>query len=147
SLPREGGTVGQVAFGPAPADPKYLYIVATAEANGSAVVRQVGTSKVIRLDSGGTNLFGVAFANPSSHLTLLTTSLNGVVGSWNIDGEEELRLDRDELLAKGFERISSMTLDEVDCKMLKEMQIPAFSAMKDNSDSNETCPLQYLNSF
>src|SRR5262249_28566424 len=134
-----GTTVGQVAFGNTPAGADDRFIIATASANGSGIVQQLGGSKTIEVDDGA-GLFGVAFVvSPSDRLQLLTTNLNGRAGLWRITGDDHLARDREHLLRTGAKRIAtSLALDKEDCKVLRELQIPIFVDMeKKNFESDD----------
>ena len=151
TLPSESGkTVGQVAFGDTPSGANDQFIIATASANGSGIVQQLGGSKTIEVDDGS-NLFGVAFVVSSSdRLQLLTTDLNGRAGLWRITGDDHLAPDRDNLLRTGAKRIASLALDEEDCKALRELQIPIFVEMEKSVadfESDDVCPFYYLGDY
>jgi WD40 repeat protein len=149
-----GKTVGQVAFGNTPSGADDRFIIATASANGSGIVQQLGGSKTIEVDDGA-SLFGVAFVVSSSdRLQLLTTDLNGRAGLWRITGDDHLARDREYLLRTGAKRIASLALDKEDCWVLRELQIPvfvdmekSFADMEKNFENDDVCPFYYLGDY
>ncbi len=142
-LPSRGGTLGQVAFSP---DGQWL--VATAKTDGTTIVTDARTHEERFLSGGGgqgrlgvkQRLFGVAFSRDSNYL--LTGDLNGVVGVWPMARHEKLRGSRDNLIEVGRQRVSDMTLNDDECRTLRQMKIPIFDeAFKVTTG---ICPLPFL---
>jgi WD40 repeat protein len=140
-LPRQTGTVGQIAF-----SPNGKWLVATATDKGQVIVADPrGRNNLDQLGGSKKPIFGVAFSPDSKFL--LIGDLGGVASLWNIDADQDLSGDHDALIKHGAEQVDSLALTEKgECKILREMHIPIFELEVENfeKEAGFLCPLSFL---
>jgi WD40 repeat protein len=135
-LRRRGGTVGQVAF-----SPNGKWVIATAQADGTAIVTDAGTHEELwYLGGEGQGLFGVAFSPDGNYL--LTGNLNGVVGVWLMESDGKAPDDRSGLIDLGLQRMADRTLTTEECEELRELKIPIF--VEADKEPSGICQLPFL---
>jgi hypothetical protein len=124
-----GGTVGNISF-----SPNTKYVVATARANGNAIIsdattgRRVGEAGFSEEDT--TRLFGVSFTSDSNYL--LTGTLDGLANAWILGQNNVKATDRDSLIAIGRDRIGIKYLEPDECRILRDIRIPIYEAAEHN---------------
>jgi WD40 repeat protein len=138
TLPSEGGTVGQISF-----SPSGEMLVATAGRDGAAVVTFLkGDGRRLKLEGAGQSLFGVAFS-PDSKYLLTGSNLSNTIRLLAIDLDqlESVTRSRD-LISLGMQRVAGLLLDQKECDILREMQIPIFQIAE--WGSSVVCPFPFL---
>jgi WD40 repeat protein len=143
SIP-QGGSLGQIAF-----SPDSEYVVFTAGQNGNALLTPVWNLRTsLRLDNGGKDLFATAFAATPKSLRLLTGNLDGVAAEWLIDGSDdelENATSTKQLVEIGAGRLPNLELNERECGMLMEINVPFFRELeKGDFKLNAACPYPFL---
>jgi WD40 repeat protein len=139
-MPALTGQLGQIALSP---DGQ---LVATAGADGTAIVAEVGTGRLRKRLTGNQPFFGLAFSPDSEYLLIGT--LDGTVRLWKTGGDKGVvPEDREELLPAGVKRVIDMTLTIEECQTLRNMQIPILAvAERDWSEAerNSVCAIPAL---
>jgi WD40 repeat protein len=115
-MPVLTGQLGQIALSP---DGQ---LVATAGADGTAVVAEVSTGHLRKRLSANQAFFGLAFSPDSEYL--LIGALDGTARLWKTGGGKGVvPSDREALLSAGVEQVVDMTLTMEECQTLRDMQI------------------------
>jgi WD40 repeat protein len=135
------GTLGQISF-----SPNGQMVVATADATGTAFVTSIKMdARGLKLDGTGQGLFGVAFS-PDSKYLLTGSNLLNTVRLLAIESDQLWDVtNRDELISLGVQRVAGMQLDQTECGILREMDIPIFNIINwDAKDMDLVCPFPFL---
>ena len=138
TLPSEGGTVGQISF-----SPSGEMLIATAGRDGTAVITSLkGDGRRLKLEGAGQSLFGVAFS-PDSKYLLTGSNLSNTIRLLAIDLDRLERVTRSRnLISLGIQRVAGLLLDQKECDILREMQIPIFQIAE--WGSTLVCPFPFL---